>query len=394
MPGPHGLTAEHERLLNSFPESERLIEAERYRQMEERERQESIDKELERLRIQHSARQLLASENYRGSTLVDWGSYDAFRADTWLVPDLIGRGSTNLLVGRATVGKTFFAVSLICSGALGMRWLGRDLPQFKTLVYLSEGVPHYLQRYYAWAAANGQDIAAIQDNVRIYSGANLSSGAFQSQLAENVQEFKPDLVVFDTLSGCSGVSDENDAASLAAMLEATRVSVAGAAVLLVHHPNKGSESTTALDTRGSGVLKNNVDAVLALFADRNYSGDQGRYVALSTKPEHGGKLKDGRPDTIRGLYLEEQPLGATPDGVELGSAVLRQDASMALSKADEAALDCLTDQPVSAVAFARSAGVSRATGFRWLRESSYAKSTDSGWVRCDPDLDEDAIFID
>ena len=350
----------------------------------------------QRAEINQQVARDMAAAAYRGTQLVDWDDYLTFRDDAWLIPDLIGRGSMNLLVAKATTGKTFLSVALICSAALGRDWLGQEIAKFKTLIYLSEGVPNYMQRYLAWAKAHGVDITSLKDSIRVYSGANLSSAVFQQKLTEEVAAFEPDLVVFDTFSGTSGVRDENDAAIVAALLEETRVSANGAAVLLIHHPNKGSENTSNLDMRGSGTLKNNVDAVLAMYPDKNFTGElSGRYVALSTKSEHGGKIKDSKPVTVRGLYLEGISLGTTPKGVEVTSAVMLQDASVSLSKADEAVMEYLPTTPTSAADFFKAAGVSKATGYRYLRESELAHNTGSGWMRVEPvAMDESEIFED
>ena len=356
----------------------------------------AFEEALSRAKINQRVARVLAADAYRGTKLVDWDDYLTFRDDAWLVPDLIGRGSMNLLVAKATTGKTFLSIALICSAALGRDWLGREIAKFKTLIYLSEGVPNYMLRYRAWAEANGVDINVLKDSIRVYSGANLSSAVFQEKLVEEVAEFQPDLVVFDTFSGTSGVRDENDAAIVAALLEETRISASGAAVLLIHHPNKGSENTSSLDLRGSGTLKNNVDAVLALYPDKSFNGEHdGQYVALSTEPGRGGKIKDSTPTTIRGLYISGVDLGYTPKGAKVSSAVMAQDMRPTMSKADEAVLEYLPPHPIAATDFAKAAGVSRATGFRYLRESRLAENTGTGWQLAEPvDVDESEIFAD
>lgn len=338
----------------------------------------SAEDEYHRAKNRHEAMRRLAAESYRGTQDIDWSDFLTSTEDAWLVPDLLSRNSMNLLVGKSTLGKTFLTVDLVACGALGQSWHGRSIHQFKTLVYLSEGVRGYVTRFRAWAQAHGADLEDIMPNVTIKRGANLTSEAFQQRLAEDVQELQADLVIFDTYSGTSGVADENDAANAARLLEETATSCDGAATLLVHHPNKASENKASVDLRGSGVLRNNVDTVVALYKDSNFQGPQGSsYVALSTFESHGGKVKDGTPVALRGFYIEGVDFSDQwGDG---NSAVLRKDAgSLAQSEADDAILTHLTTEPMKAADLVTLIGKPASTVQRWLANSEFAEKVGEG----------------
>jgi len=87
---------------------------------------------------------------------------------------------------------------------------------------------------------------------------------FIDHLAKLVTERRFDAVVLDTWSAMSPSPDENDAARmLTALTPLNRISEAGAAVLLVHHPRK-SDGGEGMAARGSGALPGFVDIILEL----------------------------------------------------------------------------------------------------------------------------------
>lgn len=87
---------------------------------------------------------------------------------------------------------------------------------------------------------------------------------FIDSLAGLVREHEYAVVIFDTLSTLWPVTNENDAAeTLTALTPLHRLTEAGAAVLLVHHPRK-SEGDQGKASRGSGALPGFVDIIVEL----------------------------------------------------------------------------------------------------------------------------------
>ena len=60
--------------------------------------------------------------------------------------------------------------------------------------------------------------------------------------------------------------------------------------------------------RGSSALKGRADCVMTLYDDKSFNptaGGKREWIALSTTFEHGGKNRNARTETIRGLYLAD-----------------------------------------------------------------------------------------
>lgn len=87
---------------------------------------------------------------------------------------------------------------------------------------------------------------------------------FIEHLAGLAERHSYAVVIFDTLSTLWPVTNENDAAeTLTALTPLHRITEAGAAVLLVHHPRK-SEGDQGQASRGSGALPGFVDIIIEL----------------------------------------------------------------------------------------------------------------------------------
>jgi hypothetical protein len=334
--------------------------------------EEATNAEYLRLKAHTDAERRLASETYQGTRDLPWDELLTFSDDNWLIEDLIGRGTTSFLTAKPNLGKTFTYIDAMCHGALGTEWLGLATAKFRTLVYVSEGAKSFGARVLAWCRANGDlDPSAVTGAVAIKAGANLASDAFQVRLASDVAAHKPDLIVFDTWSGTSGVKDENAAADVSRALRCVR-EVTDAAVLFVHHPNKDSQNGTAPTMRGSGATFGAADSVIVLYEDRNFDGPQDTYLALSTEHDHGGKSRDARTLTIQGLYLESLPVGYTPSGREVSSCALLWDNTTKYSVEDRAVREHLV-AGMTVAEFASAIGKSPSTAERWLKASEYAQ---------------------
>jgi len=146
------------------------------------------------------------------------------------------------------------------------------------------------------------------------------------------------VVVLDTLSSLWPVSDENDAARvLAALSPLHRITAAGAALLLVHHPRKG-DAGEFQSARGSGALSGFVDAIIELRRLNPADHDDRRRVltAISRFDETPGEavieLADDGYRTVgskadakrsdRLVVIDEllptDPPGLTPEEVKAG----------------------------------------------------------------------------
>lgn len=339
---------------------------------------ETLEQETARAYVAIKARQnaerQLAAESYTGTRDLDWDNLFEFADDDWLIEDFIGRGSTNLLVARPNLGKTFTYLDAILRGSTGGgSWLGLDVAAFTTLVYVSEGANAFGHRVQAWARLNGeQDPIETVRNVHVRAGANIASDAFLAKFREDVEALRPDLVVFDTFNGTAGVADENAAAQIAVMNTRARSVAPDAALLFTHHPTKETENTSAPRGRGSGSLVGLMDTVMTMFVDKTFDGAHDEYLAISTEHAHAAKSRDAAGRTIQGLYVEPVVVGFKPNGTAVESCALLWDSGATYTKADRAVREHLTE-PMTVQEFADLVGVSKATAGRHLEASPFAK---------------------
>lgn len=322
--------------------------------------------EADRKRVQRDAQRLLDAEvasGYRGTEELTWD--DLFATPmTWLVQDLVARDSLVFLVGKSNVGKTFLYLDMVLNTVLGRPFMGKATTPTKTLIVLGEGLAGFGARIEAWCTANNADVADVKPWLSFTAGANLNNDESLDRLRGTAERNDVGLIVFDTYAATSGVMSEDDAALNAATLNAAKTIRPGATLLFAHHPRKSSEEGTNPVLRGSGALAGAADVVMTLWDDANFksTGPKQGWLALSTEHSHGGKNRNARTETLRGLYLASQD----------DTAVMMRDKSASLSTADLSVLAHLIDGMTSKQ-FAAAAGVSQATADRHLKSSLVRK---------------------
>lgn len=253
------------------------------------------------------AKSKLASEEFTGSIELTLEELAATKG-SYLVEDLLFCESLNFLIARSNLGKTFAYVDMICRIVLGETWLGKRTKKGKVLIVLGEGKAGFYQRLEAWLEANKRSLDEIKGSMFFIDGANLFNEESIKKIAEVAEREQVDLIIFDTWSATSGVTDENAGALNSEALNRASKIRPEAALLFVHHPTKATELKDRPEMRGSSALKGRADCVMTMYDDRSFKptiGGQQDWIALSTAFEHGGKNRNSRTETIRGLYLAD-----------------------------------------------------------------------------------------
>lgn len=274
---------------------------------------ESVNEEVNRHRqasyirqkAQLQANRALAAETFKGARELRWD--DMTEEVDWLVQGVIPRRATAFLVSKPNGGKTFVTVDLVCNLILGRPWLGMPTGDgLKVMYVLGEGTAGFRGRVEAWCAANHADVSDVVGGLTIVDSANLSSDACLEQLSKIANHDEVDFVIFDTYTANSGVLSEDDAALNQRIVNDAKEIRPGATVLFLHHPTKATENSDCPVMRGSGALAGTVDTVLTLYRDVEYMkrpGVLGPRFAISTDSEHGGKIRDAQPVTLRGFSI-------------------------------------------------------------------------------------------
>lgn len=196
------------------------------------------------------------------------------------LPGLLA-GTLGLLVSAGGTGKSMLAFEWAISKALGRdhwRTLGENPRAGRVLVVSAEDpAPIISRRLHALIGGAPETWAAVQENLRIkaatgtgFSFGSLSkkTGRFLSSpeldtLAAEIEEWRPSLIVFDTLNRCLAGLDENDNATVGLIMShlESMVQPVGAAALLLHHTSKAASLNGLGDkqeaARGAGALTAN-----------------------------------------------------------------------------------------------------------------------------------------
>jgi archaellum biogenesis ATPase FlaH len=169
----------------------------------------------------------------------------------WHVPGYLPQGELIILSAKPKVGKTLLATQLAKETLTGKSFLGESVRQGKVLYVTSdESIKSMARRLKACGFA---DIPQeLRGNFTVLTSFDITN---QSQLQAKCQEFKPDLVILDSLTSISrksGIS-ENDA-EFARPIYQLRDLLASvnAAGILIHHDNKSKEAKGIDKMSGTG----------------------------------------------------------------------------------------------------------------------------------------------
>lgn len=171
----------------------------------------------------------------------------------WLVKGLISRGDLNLLSGPPGLGKSMLAMGLSVAVAEGHEtFLGHELSGVLggRVLYVDQENPddvifHRLKRLGLTTAGMSKIRYLWNQGIRLDRNPHM----FQ----EEAQDFEPTLIVLDSLTRAH-TQDENSAGAIAALFNDGIQPLArdtGAAVIIIHHDNKGGTPRGSIDIQAA-----------------------------------------------------------------------------------------------------------------------------------------------
>jgi putative DNA primase/helicase len=241
--------------------------------------------------------------------------------EKWLWDGYLSRKGVTLLSALWKAGKTTLLAYLLKALEADGSFCGRSVKSSKVLYVTEEDQSTWAER---------RDELELGDHIgvacRPFLGRpNAGQWAdFIGRLKSDVEDYKFDLVVFDTLAKLWPVKDENAASQVdEALIPLWAIPNAGASLLLVHHVRKG-DGAEATASRGSGALTAFVETIVELRRfDATKRGDRrrvltghGRYrdtpEELVVELTDGGYVAHGDRDTchqetIRDVLLDILP---------------------------------------------------------------------------------------
>jgi len=187
-----------------------------------------------------------------------------------LLEGILHKGCKMILSGSSKAGKTLGLMHLGLAAANGLSWLGHNINRQCKVVYLDfELVPRLAKERFKEIINSPANEYFPTKNFR-YCGLRGQKRSLED-LALHIQaikDFEPDMVIVDPFYKLSGDYDENDAGSVAKVLDVmeTFSERLGCAFVYAHHFSKGNKAETDHIDRasGSGVFARDPDAILTL----------------------------------------------------------------------------------------------------------------------------------
>ncbi|WP_342597679.1 AAA family ATPase [Cyanobacterium aponinum UTEX 3222] len=169
--------------------------------------------------------------------------------ENWLIPSFLPVGEMLMLTALPKVGKTLLANDIAYAVLSGGEILGEKAKQGKVLYISSDETAGSLIRRFQ---SRGFDLLPEADeNLRIMTHLDLSNmGTLESEL----EDFKPDLVVIDSLTSITldlNISEKDSEFAKYGYKLKDLLKKYNAASILIHHENKNSEQKGICKVSGS-----------------------------------------------------------------------------------------------------------------------------------------------
>jgi hypothetical protein len=241
----------------------------------------------------------IRSLTYRRSQL------DSIPAPRYLVDRVLNANVLGLLSGKFGTYKSFVSVSLACSVATGVSWLGHDIIGQGAVVYVAaEGATGLKSRIESWEQAHLNDGQRVSDDRLIVVGGavNLGLGGDVDAIIGLCAEVGPKLIVWDALHRCAPGVEENSSTEMGRIihhLDQIR-EASGAAQLVNHHTGHAGARS-----RGSSALEDDFDNSWVI----KLGGDNEDRSAKTPRTMEHRKVKDG--ELSAEIPIELVSLGAS-----------------------------------------------------------------------------------
>lgn len=195
----------------------------------------------------------------------------------WLVHNYLARGEAAILGGIWGGGKSIVTLDLVLAVATGQPWLGCVPVERGPVVVVDEEQAQALVelRLRRAALGRGLDPVAVPELPITYwvqPTVNLRQPLVREAFTARLDDIRPALIVFDSLTRIAHGVDQNDATEVAAFFAEVITPLAiryDAAVLVLHHVKKGTDAPSDAESlknrlRGSGDIPGAVGSVLVL----------------------------------------------------------------------------------------------------------------------------------
>ncbi len=180
----------------------------------------------------------------------------------WLVDGVIQRGANGFFCSLPKVGKSWLAVDLALSLALGLPWLGFEVRRAVKVALITREDNPALTRWRMDHLLAGKNRLRAELAERLYVNSRDQSPEFRLDRAElfepmiaELKIVKPEFAILDVFN-ILHAADENDNTEMREIMEALNrlQREVGCAVGIVHHFTKAAEGSLTQRLRGSGAI--------------------------------------------------------------------------------------------------------------------------------------------
>jgi hypothetical protein len=191
----------------------------------------------------------------------------------FLIYRVLTLGGTSLLTAKHASFKSFIALDMGLSVAVGRAWHGFNTRRGAVVYIAAEGAAGIKKRARAWL--DFYDEATPENFVVLDIPFQVADDKARADFIAEVADLRPALVILDTLARCAVGLEENSSKDMGGFADALGelARATGAHVMTVHHNNKGG------DYRGSSAVPAAVDTHLSL----ERTGDRVKLEMLKQK---------------------------------------------------------------------------------------------------------------
>ncbi len=222
-----------------------------------------------------------------------------------LIGKIIERGSTGQMFGPSGGGKTFVALDMACSVAIGSNWYNHQCENGVVIYFAGEGLPGLKRRLRAWHMSKGypdlSNVHISRSTIILDPHGTRSVITEVRKLEENTGS-KVALIVVDTLARHIQ-GDENNTQAMSEFVQSVdhiRDSFPGSTALIIHHSGNNTDTTNR--SRGSSALKAAMDFEIQckdhlLTFTKVKDGDTPEPIPFKLRPAQIGTDDDGEAIT-------------------------------------------------------------------------------------------------
>lgn len=166
---------------------------------------------------------------------------------TALVDGLLYRGTLAQLSAAAGSYKSFAAVAIACSVALGRNLDTYTVPTAARVLYIAaEGAQGLAVRIAAWCELNGADRRDLDGHLQVLAApVQLGNSADVAEAAAIVANFQPGLLIIDTRARCTVGLDENSSKEQGVAIDALERIMSPSpdcTALVIHHTGRAGSN--------------------------------------------------------------------------------------------------------------------------------------------------------